>query len=90
MIDVYSKKVCPFCVKAKALLDKWGIEYNEIDIELVPEARQVLVDAGLSTVPQIYFKGKLIVEGGYTGLAELSANEIKERTGAIDVTKYSI
>jgi glutaredoxin 3 len=69
MITVYSKNNCPFCDKAKGLLKLKGITYTEVKIDEVPEARDFVVAEGHRTVPQIYQDGKLLVEGGYTGLA---------------------
>ena len=69
MITVYSKNNCPFCDKAKGLLKLKGIAYTEVKIDEVPEAREFVVAEGHRTVPQIYQDGKLLVEGGYTGLA---------------------
>ena len=64
---VWSKDMCPFCDKAKALLKLKGIQYEERNInkdytkeqllEAVPNAR---------TVPQIFLEGELV--GGYTEL----------------------
>jgi glutaredoxin 3 len=69
MITIYSKNNCPFCDKAKGLLKLKGIAYTEVKIDEVPEAREFVVAEGHRTVPQIYQDGKLLVEGGYTGLA---------------------
>lgn len=69
MITVYSKNNCPFCVQAKNLLKLKGIEFNEVKIDEVPEAREFLVTEGHRTVPQIYQDKTLLVEGGYQGLA---------------------
>jgi glutaredoxin 3 len=69
MNKVYSKDNCPYCVKAKNLLNARGIEFTEIKIgvditrdeflETFPSAR---------TVPQIILEGEHI--GGYTKLVE--------------------
>jgi glutaredoxin 3 len=72
MITVYSKSNCPFCVKTKYLLEKKGIVFEEINIDASPEAREFIMTEGHRTVPQIYQNGKLLVEGGYTGLAKQS------------------
>jgi len=72
MITIYSKQHCPFCVKAKTLLDIKGIDYTEVKVDEVAEAKDFLVSEGHRTVPQIYKDGKLLVEGGYTGLAAQS------------------
>jgi len=72
MITIYSKEHCPFCVKAKTLLDIKGIAYTEVRVDQLEEAKQFLMTEGHRTVPQIYKDGKLLVEGGYTGLAKQS------------------
>jgi glutaredoxin len=68
MITVYSKNNCPFCDRAKALLENKGVEYTVVNIEEAPEARELLVDQGLRSVPQIFNDGELLA-GGYQGLA---------------------
>jgi glutaredoxin len=70
MLTVYSKNNCPFCVKAKHLLETKGIAYQEIKIDETPEAKEFVVAEGHRTVPQIYKDGKLLVEGGYQGLVK--------------------
>ena len=72
MITVYSKEDCPYCVQAKNLLKLKGIEFEEVRVDLVPEAREFIVSEGHRTVPQIYQDGKLLVAGGYQGLARQS------------------
>jgi glutaredoxin 3 len=64
---IWSKDACPFCVQAKALLEKRGIEYEERNVsqdwtreqllEAVPDAR---------TLPQIFLDNQHI--GGFTDL----------------------
>jgi len=81
MLTVYSKNNCPFCVQAKNLLQLKGIEYEEIKIDEVPEAREFVLAEGHRTVPQIYKDGKLFVQGGYQGLSRLTESELKERAG---------
>jgi glutaredoxin len=68
VITVYSKNNCPFCDRAKALLESKGVPYTTINIEEEPEARETLVDLGLRSVPQI-FKGTTLLPGGFQGLA---------------------
>ena len=68
MLTIYSKNNCPFCDRAKQLLESKGVSYTEVNIEREPEARQLLVDKGLRSVPQI-FKDGVLLPGGYQGLA---------------------
>jgi glutaredoxin 3 len=68
MITVYSKNNCPFCDRAKALLESKGIPFKTIMMEETPDAREFLMDQGLRSVPQI-FKDGVLLPGGYQGLA---------------------
>lgn len=68
MITVYTKDSCPFCDRAKALLESKGVEYKTINVGQDPDAREFLVDQGLRSVPQIFNDGVLL-PGGYQGLA---------------------
>lgn len=72
MITVYSKNNCPYCVQAKNLLKLKGIDFTEVKIDEVPEAREFVMNEGHRTVPQIYQGQTLLVEGGYQGLARQS------------------
>ncbi len=58
-IEIYSSEGCPYCVKAKALLDRKGASYEEIDVTNDDDARRRLVEKanGLRTVPQIFING---------------------------------
>jgi glutaredoxin 3 len=68
MITVYSKSNCPFCDRAKSLLESRGVAYTTVSIEEDTDARQHLVDLGLRSVPQI-FKDGVLLPGGFQGLA---------------------
>ena len=72
MITVYSKNNCPFCDRAKALLERKGVPYTEVNIENDAESRQMLLDKGLRSVPQI-FHGYELIEGGFNGLSKKPA-----------------
>lgn len=75
MITVYSKKNCPFCDQAKALLKLKGKEYTEVKIDEDAEAREFVLAQGHRTVPQIYKDGALLVEGGFQGLKTLTEDQ---------------
>ena len=69
-VQIYSKKSCPFCVRAKALLDRKGFPYEEIDAEGNDELRVWLAEAsGQKTVPQIFVDGRPL--GGYSDIDAL-------------------
>lgn len=67
-LTVYTKNTCPYCDRAKALLESKGVEYKSINIEEDLDARQFLLDQGLRSVPQI-FNGTTLIQGGYQGIA---------------------
>ena len=79
MLTVYSKKHCPFCDQAKALLKNKDIAFEEVKIDENTDAREFIMGQGHRTVPQIYFEGKLFVEGGFQGLSKMSTDEIRTR-----------
>ena len=68
MITMYSKNNCPFCDRAKALLESKNIPFTVIKMEDTPDAREFLMDQGLRSVPQI-FKDGVLLPGGFQGLA---------------------
>jgi glutaredoxin 3 len=70
MITVYSKNNCPFCVQAKNLLKLKGVEYTELTIYEDASSKDFVLAERHRTVPQLYKDGKLLVEGGYQGLAK--------------------
>jgi glutaredoxin len=67
-LKIYTKNNCSFCDRAKALMDSKGVQYEVINIEEMQDAREMLVDYGLRSVPQI-FTGSTLIPGGYQGLA---------------------
>ena len=69
-VRIYSTRWCAYCVRAKALLDARGIEYEEVFLDDDPAFRQRLFDlTGGWTVPQILIDELPI--GGYTELWRL-------------------
>jgi glutaredoxin 3 len=64
---VWSKDACPFCVQAKALLEKRGIEYEERNVS-TDWTREQLLEAvpNARTLPQIFLDDQHI--GGFTDL----------------------
>jgi glutaredoxin 3 len=76
-VQVYTKRNCPYCVSAKALLARKGVDYQEIDVEGDEALLLWLVDAtGQKTVPQIFVEGRSL--GGFSDIAAL------DRSGKLD------
>lgn len=61
-VDIFTKSWCPFCQRAKALLEKLGVDYTEYDVEAQPERLSEMIDRshGGRTVPQIFIDGQHI------------------------------
>ncbi len=55
-VVIYTTPWCPFCVRAKSLLDSKGAAYQEIDIAADPARRPEMIDraGGRTSVPQIF------------------------------------
>jgi len=54
-ITIYTTSVCPYCVRAKALFDRKGLTYEEINVEEQLERDKMVIKAGgRRTVPQIF------------------------------------
>lgn len=67
-IMLYTTDFCPYCVRAKALLEKRALEFEEINLARDPDGRAKLVElTGMMTFPQILIDGETL--GGYDQLA---------------------
>jgi glutaredoxin 3 len=77
-VEIYSKSWCGFCARAKALLERKGVAFDDYDIDDLREKRAEMIDraGGRSTVPQIFIDGKHI--GGSDDLSAL------DRQGGLD------
>ena len=54
-IKIYTTPFCPFCYRAKALLDQKGVDYQEVDVMMSADRRQEMTRmAGSHTVPQVF------------------------------------
>lgn len=72
-VEIYTKWGCPYCVRAKSLLDGKGVSYTEIDITLGGKDREEMVRRvpGASTVPQVLVNDQAL--GGCDDLHALEA-----------------
>jgi glutaredoxin 3 len=76
-VKVYTKSNCAYCVRAKALLDRKGIAYEEIDAGHDDALRSWLVETtGQRTVPQIFVGERSL--GGFSDIDAL------DRQGKLD------
>lgn len=73
-VEVYSTMQCPYCMMAKKLLDRKGVAYTEIRVDLDPAKRQEMMKKSRQrTVPQIFINDESI--GGYTELVAISNSQ---------------
>ncbi|CAN1213500.1 glutaredoxin 3 [Tumidithrix helvetica PCC 7403] len=74
-VEIYTWRFCPFCIRAKRLLDKKEVEYIEYAIDGDEAARDAMVargSDGLRSVPQIFINDRHI--GGCDAIHDLEAN----------------
>ena len=77
-VEIYTWRFCPFCMRAKGMLDRKGVSYNEYSIDGDDFGRDEMSRRakGRTTVPQIFIDESPI--GGFDELAEL------DRQGKLD------
>ncbi|WP_338865098.1 glutaredoxin 3 [Myxococcus stipitatus] len=70
-VKIYTTTYCGFCVRAKDLLKRKGVDFQEQDVTGDDDARAQLVErsGGQRTVPQIFIGDTHV--GGYSDLAQL-------------------
>lgn len=70
-VELYTKASCPYCIRAKGLLDDKGVDYQDYDITLGGPKRAEMLSRseGATTVPQIFIDGRHI--GGSDDLMAL-------------------
>lgn len=72
-IQIHTTAYCPYCVRAKDLLKRKGLAFEEVNLEgKFDELKALKERTGHRTVPQIFIDGKMI--GGFTELAALDAS----------------
>ena len=72
-VEIYTKMTCPYCIRAKMLLERKGAELSEIAVDFGGEKKQEMVQraGGRMTVPQIFINGLHV--GGCDDLFELES-----------------
>jgi len=72
-VEVYTWSTCPFCIRAKALLDKKGVDYTEYCIDGDEAARAKMAEraGGRRSLPQVFINNQHI--GGCDDLHALNA-----------------
>ncbi|WP_462321795.1 glutaredoxin 3 [Halochromatium sp.] len=77
IVQMYATAFCPFCVRARRLLQQKGIDFDEIRVDKDREERRTMIQRSQrTTVPQIFIGDRHI--GGYDDMAAL------DRAGQLD------
>ena len=79
-IEIYTKQTCPYCVRAKQLLDQKKVKYLEIRVDENPQDLEMMLlrAEGRRTVPQIFINDR-----GIGGCDDLYALEQAKKLDAL-------
>jgi glutaredoxin 3 len=76
-VIMYSTRFCPYCIRARYLLESKNVSYTDIGVDARPDLRREMMErSGRHTVPQIWIGAQHV--GGYDDLARL------EQQGRLD------
>jgi mycoredoxin len=77
MLTMYTTDWCGYCVRLKHGLEREGISYDEVNIERVPDAAELVmeVNGGNRTVPTVLFPAG-------TALTNPTVRQVKEKLAA--------
>jgi len=71
-VTIYATAICPYCVRAKHLLQRKGVDFREIRVDHdLDQMRHMVEITRRHTVPQIFIGDRHV--GGYDDLARLDA-----------------
>ena len=82
-VTLYTSNWCPYCSRAKSVLERKGLTWTEINLEDEPERRSEMIarSGGLRSVPQIFIGDRHV--GGFDELRELDlSGELDRLLGA--------
>ena len=74
-VIVYGTASCPYCIRARSMLDRKGVSYEYIGLDQQPERRSEMESRanGRTSVPQIFIDDRHI--GGFDDMAELDIDD---------------
>ncbi len=73
-IAIYTQALCGYCIAAKKLLRRKGVDFTEINVTMNAAKRREMIErSGQNTVPQIFINDHHI--GGYDDMAELDRQD---------------
>ena len=72
-VTIYSADWCPYCNRAKKLLENKNIPYKEINVDQEEGAREkIIAQTGMKTIPQIFIGDHFV--GGFSELSAIDAS----------------
>ncbi len=81
-VVMYTTAHCPYCIRARNLLDKKGVAYTDLRVDDNPALRPEMIEraSGRTSVPQIFIDDFHV--GGFDDMAELDVDgELDQRLG---------
>jgi glutaredoxin-like protein len=60
LVSLFSKVGCPYCLRAKKMLEEKGLQYEEIILGRDATSRSLRAMSGNTTTPQVFIDGQLI------------------------------
>lgn len=81
-VVMYTTASCPFCIRARNLLEKKGVEYTDYRVDDNPDLRPEMekLAGGLTSVPQIFIDDFHV--GGFDDMVDLDLDgELNQRLG---------
>ena len=87
-IEIYTKAFCPYCTRAKALLDGKGADFQEIDVTMDRAGHEAMHDGGVLTLDEVRLPAAAAEEvlqllmgdaGEERGICDLIAVEVQDR-----------
>lgn len=74
-VVIYSTAMCPYCIRARKLLEKKGVDFTDIRLDEQPERREEMIQRanGRTSVPQIFIDDYHV--GGFDDMSELDFDD---------------
>ena len=73
-VTIYTTAICPYCHRAKQILEQYQLAYDEIRVDIQPHLREQMIQkSGQTTVPQIWIGDHHV--GGCTDLMMLDRSQ---------------
>lgn len=81
-VEIYTTPFCPYCSRAKKLLEQKGVAFEEIDVMMQAGKRKEMREraGGVNTVPQVFVDGELLGDCDFIHSLD-ATGELDQRLG---------